>query len=129
MSEEVKPYDTGRRSENPTPEELRELIAQTGLSQRKAAEELDLAERTMRYYASGQQDIPRVVIYALRYLVSQEHGRGNALVDLQTGQVRGPTSAASLLRDGPGPKPAPHSARAVAEATFQTEVKRDMPRR
>jgi hypothetical protein len=117
MSEDVKPYYTGRPSENPTPEELRALIAQTGLSQRKAAEELGLSERMMRYYASGQEVIPKVVIYALRWLVSQEHGRANALVDMQTGVVHGPTSAASLLRDGPGPRPAPHSARGVAEAS------------
>lgn len=116
MSEDVKPYDTGRPSESPTPEELRQLIAQTGLSQRRAAEELGLAERTMRYYASGQQEIPRVVIYALRYLVSQEHGRANALVDLQTGSVHGPSSAqsAARMRGEPERLGPPHSAAEVA---------------
>jgi hypothetical protein len=88
MSEDVKPYGAANRPEDPKPEELRALVEQTGMSLRKAAEELDISVRSIRYYASGEQPIPRVVIYALRYLVSQEHSRANALVDLQVGEGR-----------------------------------------
>lgn len=69
MSEDVKPYGApSTPADEPTPDELRTLIARTGLSQRRAAESIDVSERMMRYYASGQEKIPRVVLYAMRYL-------------------------------------------------------------
>jgi transcriptional regulator with XRE-family HTH domain len=73
MSEDVKPYGAGSGppADEPTPEELRALIARIGLSQRRTAEALGMGERQMRYFASGQATIPIVVIYALRYLASQ----------------------------------------------------------
>ncbi len=87
MSEDVMPY-MARPAEQPTVEELRALIAQSGLSQRKAAEELDLDERTMRYYASGQKPIPRTVLYAMRYVVNREHTSANRLVDIMATPAR-----------------------------------------
>jgi hypothetical protein len=125
MSEDVTPY-MAQVAERPTVEELRELIAQSGLSQRKAAEALDLGERQMRYYASGQQPIPLVVIYALRYLVGREHASANRLVDITTepdwrrtrpvGST--PAWSAQSVAQGYGrdlPEPEPTSARGVAE--------------
>jgi hypothetical protein len=117
MSEDVKPYGAGVAPSRPTPEKLRELLAQLGMSQRGAAKELGIDERTMRYWASGDTPIPPMAMYALRWLGSQDKTRANALVDLQTSAARGPHSAKSLAADGPGPQPEPHSARGVAKAT------------
>lgn len=47
---------------------VRELIDRAGLSQRAAARELDINERTMRGYCAGGK-VPRVVILALERLV------------------------------------------------------------
>lgn len=72
MSEDVKPYGApATLADEPTVEELRALIARTGLSQRRAAEAIEVSERMMRYYANGKERIPRSVLYALRYLASQ----------------------------------------------------------
>jgi hypothetical protein len=54
-----------------TPTQLRKFLDQAGLSQRGAAKALDINERTMRHYAAGDQPVPRVVEYALRWLASQ----------------------------------------------------------
>lgn len=43
---------------------VRELLSAAGLSQRQGAHELDISERTMRYYCSGEQAVPKVVILA-----------------------------------------------------------------
>lgn len=48
---------------------LRELLVQAGLSQRGGAKELEISERMMRYYCAGEQDVPKVVVMALEYLV------------------------------------------------------------
>ncbi len=113
MSEDVAPC-MARAAERPTVEELRELIAQSGLSQRRAAEALGLDERTMRYYASAQRDIPIMVIYALRYLVGREHASANRLVDIQIG--RQPAWSAKSVAAGYGKDldPPPTSAAGVA---------------
>lgn len=50
--------------------ELRALLAACGRSQRGMAKALDINERTMRYYASGELPIPRAVEYAIKYLLS-----------------------------------------------------------
>ena len=49
-----------------TPTQLRGLLARAGLSQRAAARELHINERTMRRYCAGQLPVPRVVELALR---------------------------------------------------------------
>jgi len=51
-----------------TPRQLAQLLAAAGLSQRGAARELAINERTMRRYVSGEQPVPRVVALALAYL-------------------------------------------------------------
>lgn len=49
---------------------LRSLIEQGGLTQRGAARELEISERMMRYYCSGAQPVPKVVMLALEHLVT-----------------------------------------------------------
>lgn len=61
--------------------ELRELIAIAGLSQRGAATFLDVDDRDMRYYCSGQRSIPPMVIYAMRYLAGKHYSE--ALQNMQ----------------------------------------------
>ena len=46
-------------------QEFRDALAALGLSQRGAATALQISDRQVRYYASGQDDIPRVVWLAL----------------------------------------------------------------
>lgn len=48
--------------------ELRFALKSLGLSQRAAARALDIHERSMRRYAASQDEIPRAIEYALRYL-------------------------------------------------------------
>jgi plasmid maintenance system antidote protein VapI len=57
-----------------TPNELRALLTRAGLSQRGAARELHINERTMRGYCAGQQPVPRTVELALKFLAA-EHAR------------------------------------------------------
>lgn len=47
---------------------VRELIAAAGLSQRAAARELQVSERAMRYWCSGDQAVPRAILLALEHL-------------------------------------------------------------
>jgi hypothetical protein len=52
-----------------THKQLQRLLDSAELSQRGTARELELNERTMRRYVSGDQPIPRVVEFAVRYLI------------------------------------------------------------
>ena len=54
--EKSKPTDADR---------LRDLLARAGLSQRAAARELGVDERTMRYWCSGDHTPPRMAFHAL----------------------------------------------------------------
>jgi DNA-binding transcriptional regulator YiaG len=47
---------------------VRELLAKMGMGQREAARQLEISERTMRYYCGGEK-VPRVVMLALERLV------------------------------------------------------------
>jgi transcriptional regulator with XRE-family HTH domain len=53
-----------------TAAQLKRALRDAGLSQRGAAKRLEINERTMRRYVSGEQPIPRVVEYALYWLAS-----------------------------------------------------------
>jgi hypothetical protein len=53
-----------------TAAQLKRRLRDAGLSQRGAAKALDINERTMRRYISGEQPVPRVVEYALYWLAS-----------------------------------------------------------
>lgn len=61
--------------------QLQKLLDRAGLSQRGAAKDIGISERQMRRYISGEAKvIPRVVEYALLWLVhqkEQEHRRLN----------------------------------------------------
>jgi hypothetical protein len=52
-----------------TAKQLQRLLDSAELSQRGTARELEINERTMRRYVSGDQPIPRVVEFAVRYLI------------------------------------------------------------
>ena len=56
--------------------QLQRLLDRTGLSQRGAAKALEINERTMRKYVSGDSKIPKTVELALRYLESQSQSKG-----------------------------------------------------
>lgn len=45
-------------------------LREAGLSQRGTAKALEINERTMRRYVAGDQPIPRVVEYAVRWLIA-----------------------------------------------------------
>jgi hypothetical protein len=49
---------------------IRQQLSIAGLSQRGAARELGIDERTMRHYCSGNQPVPPVVSLALRHLAA-----------------------------------------------------------
>lgn len=50
-------------------DKIRNALHDLGLSQRRAARELDVNERTMRRYCAGSEyPIPRAIFYALAYL-------------------------------------------------------------
>ena len=57
-----------------TGRQLKKALQNAGLSQRRAAKALEINERTMRRYISGEQPVPRVVEYALNWLI-QEQGK------------------------------------------------------
>lgn len=54
--------------------QLKRALQRAGLSQRGAAKALDINERTMRRYVSGEQPVPRVVEYALNWLIHLSSG-------------------------------------------------------
>jgi hypothetical protein len=47
---------------------IRAQLDQLGMSQRAAAHELAITERTMRRYCSGEADVPRVIFLALHLI-------------------------------------------------------------
>jgi hypothetical protein len=59
----------------PESDQVRELIERAGLSQRAAARELEINERTMRGYCAGEK-VPRVVMLALERLVDRQRRIG-----------------------------------------------------
>lgn len=50
--------------------QLQRLLDRAGLSQRGAAKALEINERTMRKYVSGDSKVPKTVELALLYLAS-----------------------------------------------------------
>jgi DNA-binding transcriptional regulator YiaG len=51
--------------------QLQRLLDRAELSQRAAAKALEMNERSMRRYCSGEQPVPKTVELALLYLVSK----------------------------------------------------------
>lgn len=64
---------SGRRKvsySQPSPaDRVRELLLKTGLSQREAARELEVDDRTLRYWCAGKHEPPRMAILALERLI------------------------------------------------------------
>jgi hypothetical protein len=54
-----------------TPTELQRLLTNNKLSQVDVAKELDMSDRNIRRYISGELTVPKTVEYALRWIVSQ----------------------------------------------------------
>lgn len=52
---------------------LLSLLRAGQYSQRGAARELGVSERTMRYWCSGTREIPRYILLALAHLVECPH--------------------------------------------------------
>ena len=76
MSLKKEPEDRPRKVDyrNPPPaQQVRELLARAGLSQRQGARELGVDERTMRYWCSGEEGRgpPALAILALEQLVNK----------------------------------------------------------
>jgi DNA transposition AAA+ family ATPase len=55
-----------------TPKQLQKFLDDAGLSQRGAAREIGIGERTMRRYIAGDLPVPRTVEFALRWVASQQ---------------------------------------------------------
>lgn len=94
MSEDVRPYGAGDERDDNAGARLKELRALTeklGQSQRGLARELELDERTMRYYFSGQHPTPLAVVYAVRYLALRSQLRSGVLTpeDVAEANARG----------------------------------------
>lgn len=51
--------------------QLQRLLDSAGLSQRGAAKELEISDRQMRRYISGDAEVPKVIEYALRWLIQE----------------------------------------------------------
>lgn len=51
------------------PQQLRALLKKAGLTQTDAAHLIGLTDRSMRRYVSGETPVPRVVVYALLYVI------------------------------------------------------------
>lgn len=49
--------------------QLQKLLDSAGLSQRGAAKEIGISERQMRRYIAGDAEVPKVVEYAIRWLI------------------------------------------------------------
>jgi plasmid maintenance system antidote protein VapI len=54
-----------------TGNQLQKLLDTAGLSQRGAAKLIGIGERQMRRYIAGEAVVPKVVEYALRWVISQ----------------------------------------------------------
>lgn len=52
-----------------TPNQLQKLLDSAGLTQMGAAKELGVSPRHMRRYIAGEYDVPRMLIYALRWMI------------------------------------------------------------
>lgn len=52
--------------------QLQKLLDSAGLSQRGAAKEIGISERQMRRYVSGDAVVPKVIEYALRWLIHMQ---------------------------------------------------------
>jgi hypothetical protein len=78
MSEDVPRYGAVKPEGESRTDEFRMLMQTLGWSQRKTASELEVDDRTLRYWAAGNPPAPLHAIFALRYLVGLEFEKGAA---------------------------------------------------
>ena len=64
--------DKVKYSQQTPAQQLRNLLLRANLSQRAAARELGVDERTMRYWCAGEHDPPNMAILALDHLASMQ---------------------------------------------------------
>lgn len=53
------------------PLQFRKLLERAGLSQSEAARQLEISDRTMRRYVSGETRVPRAVVYAILHVINK----------------------------------------------------------
>lgn len=70
------PGDWSAKGADVTALQLQRLLDRSGLSQRSAAKALEINERSMRRYCSGEQPVPKAIELALLYLASQANPGG-----------------------------------------------------
>jgi hypothetical protein len=81
--------------------QLQTLLAKSGYSQRRAAREIDINERTMRKYVAGDAPIPRTVALSLERLsMKQEHETLLAEMKQTGAAMRAPHRKFSALARG-----------------------------
>lgn len=68
--------------------QLQRLLDRARMSQRAAAMALEINERSMRRYCSGEQPVPKTVELALLYLVSQSDAGVKAVGSTNDGEVK-----------------------------------------
>jgi hypothetical protein len=68
MSEDRMAYGNEVQVWEKDSQELRDLIEKAGMNQVSAAAALGFTDRAMRGYVSGRQEVPCVVLYAMRYV-------------------------------------------------------------
>lgn len=83
--------------------QLRNLLARAGYTVRSAAEELDIHERTLHRYLSGEDEIPRAVDLAARWLHEHREPESDrevreALARLDDGSGPDESTAGAFLR-------------------------------
>lgn len=68
--------------------QLQRLLDRARMSQRAAAMALEINERSMRRYCSGEQPVPKTVELALLYLASQSDAGVKAVGSTNDGEVK-----------------------------------------
>jgi hypothetical protein len=97
------------------PAQFRKFIEDSGLTQAEAGALIDVTERQMRRYVSGETPVPRVVVYALLYAIEQRK-RGKMMTrpvgvdELDRREVQSFVEARDKFRDAKGSPGFFHSA-------------------
>jgi hypothetical protein len=89
------------------PFQFKKLLETAEISQAEAARLIDVTERQMRRYLSGETPIPRVVVYAVLHVIAQKK-RGQVptrpvgVDELNGGELRSFVEARDKFRDAKG---------------------------
>lgn len=109
MSEDVKPYGAADDPAVERVDELRDIIFKMGLSQREAADLIEVETRSMRRWVGKDPAPPLMALFAFRYLHAVKEGQLDAPAHL-VGQLlasgRGGAAAGSRSAAIVGEKPA-----------------------